>query len=87
MLIMDRIGGVRNFECEVRCKDGRQIWLSMNIRAIRENGAVVRYEGMCEDISTRKKMELRCGTRNRSIAASSTTRLSASIKALRTVGC
>jgi PAS domain-containing protein len=45
MLIMDRIGGVRNFECEVRCKDGRQIWLSMNIRAIRENGAVVRYEG------------------------------------------
>jgi PAS domain S-box-containing protein len=57
MLIMDRIGGVRNFECEVRCKDGRQIWLSMNIRAIRENGAVVRYEGMCEDISTRKKME------------------------------
>ena len=57
MLIMDRIGGVRNFECEVRCKDGRQIWLSMNIRAIRENGAVVRYEGMCEDISARKKME------------------------------
>jgi len=57
MLIMDRIGGVRNFECEVRCKDGRQIWLSMNICAIRENDAVVRYEGMCEDISARKKME------------------------------
>jgi PAS domain S-box-containing protein len=57
MLVMDKIGGVRNFECEVYCKDGRKIWLSMNIRAIRENGAVVRYEGMCEDITARKKME------------------------------
>jgi len=58
MLIMDRIGGVRNFECEARRKDGSEIWLSMNITAIREEGAVVRYEGMCEDISARKKMEI-----------------------------
>ena len=30
----------------------------MKHTAIRENGVVVRYEGMCEDISARKKMEI-----------------------------
>jgi len=54
MLIMDRMGGVKNFECEVFQKDGNKIWLAMNIRAIREKGAVVRYDGMCEDITERK---------------------------------
>jgi PAS domain S-box-containing protein len=53
MLIMDRMGGVKNFECEVFQKDGNKIWLTMNIRAIREEGRVVRYEGMCEDITER----------------------------------
>jgi PAS domain S-box-containing protein len=53
MLIMDKIGGVKNFECQVFQKDGSKIWLAMSIRAIRENGAVVRYEGMCEDITER----------------------------------
>ena len=53
MLVMDKVGGVRNFECEVVCKEGRKIWLSMSIRAIRENRVVVRYEGMCDDITER----------------------------------
>ena len=53
MLLMDKLGGVKNFECEVFRKDGRKIWLAMSIRAIRQNGAVVRYEGMCEDITER----------------------------------
>jgi PAS domain S-box-containing protein len=52
-LVMDRVGDVRNFECEVFCKDGRKIWLSMSIRAIRQSGVVVRYEGMCDDITER----------------------------------
>lgn len=56
MLVMDKVGGVRNFEGEVHCKDGRKIWLNMSIRAIRENGVVVRYEGMCDDITERHQM-------------------------------
>ena len=54
MLIMDRVGGVKNFECEVYCKDGDKIWITMSLRALRENGEVVRYEGMCEDITERQ---------------------------------
>jgi len=53
MLVMDRVGGVKNFECEALCKDGSKLWLTMSIRAIRKNGAVIRYEGMCEDITER----------------------------------
>jgi PAS domain S-box-containing protein len=53
MLVMDKVGGVKNFECEVFCKDGHKIWLTMSIRAIRQKGVVVRYEGMCEDITER----------------------------------
>jgi PAS domain S-box-containing protein len=57
MLVMDRIGGVKNFECEASRKDGSKIWIAMSIGAIREKGMVVRYEGMSEDITERKKME------------------------------
>ena len=57
MLVMDRIGGVKNFECEASRKDGSKVWIAMSIGAIREKGMVVRYEGMCEDITERKKME------------------------------
>jgi PAS domain S-box-containing protein len=57
MLTMDRREGVKNFECEVFRKDGVKIWLNMSILAIRENGAVVRCEGMSEDITRRKQME------------------------------
>jgi PAS domain S-box-containing protein len=56
MLIMDKVGGVKNFECEVFCKDGSKIWLTMSIRAIRQNGVIIRYEGMCEDITERKQL-------------------------------
>jgi PAS domain S-box-containing protein len=57
MLTMDRVEGVKNFECEVYRKDGAKIWLTMSILAIRENGTVVRCEGMSEDITRRKQME------------------------------
>jgi PAS domain S-box-containing protein len=53
MLVMDKVGGVKNFECEAFCKDGSKIWVTMSIRAIRKNGVVIRYEGMCEDITER----------------------------------
>jgi PAS domain S-box-containing protein len=53
MLVMDRVGGVKNFECEVFRKDRSKIWVTMSIRAIRQNGTVIRYEGMCEDCTER----------------------------------
>jgi len=56
MLTMDRVGGVKSFECEVLKKDGSKIWLTMSIRAIRQGGNVVRYEGMCEDITDRNAL-------------------------------
>jgi PAS domain S-box-containing protein len=56
MLVMDRVGGVKNFECEALCKDGRKIWTTMSIRVIRNNGVVLRYEGMSEDITERNRL-------------------------------
>jgi PAS domain S-box-containing protein len=50
---MEKLGAVQNFNCEAFRKDGSKIWITMNVRAIRENGAVVRYEGMSEDITER----------------------------------
>jgi len=56
MLVMDKAGGVRNFECEMFCKDSKKIWINLSIRAIRDKGAVVRYEGMCDDITERNQL-------------------------------
>jgi len=53
MLVMNKLGGVKNFECEVLRKDGSKIWITMSVRAIRKNDVVVRYEGMSEDITER----------------------------------
>jgi len=50
---VERLGGVLNFECEAFRKDGSKIWCNMSVRAIHQNGVVVRYEGMCEDITER----------------------------------
>jgi two-component system, cell cycle sensor histidine kinase and response regulator CckA len=50
-------GVAKNFECQVYRKDGSTMWLSANVRAIFKDGAVVRYEGMNEDITQRKVLE------------------------------
>ncbi len=52
--LMETPGEALNFECEVFRKDGSKIWLTMSVRAIFENGAILRHEGMCEDITERK---------------------------------
>jgi len=52
--LMEEDGAVQNFEYEAYRKDGSKIWLSMSARAVRENGVVVRYEGMSEDVTERK---------------------------------
>lgn len=53
MLTMDRIGGVRSFECEMYCKDGNRIWINLSICAVRDHEAIIRYEGLCDDITER----------------------------------
>jgi PAS domain S-box-containing protein len=55
--LMEKNGAVQNFEFESLRKDGSKFWISMSAVAIRENGVVARYEGMCEDITARKKIE------------------------------
>jgi PAS domain S-box-containing protein len=54
--LMKEDGAVQNFEYEAYRKDGNKIWLSMSGCAIRENGVVIRYEGMCEDVTERKAL-------------------------------
>lgn len=44
-----------NFEAEIFCRDGRRIWVSQNIRAVRDvAGALIHFEGTLEDITERK---------------------------------
>lgn len=49
---------IENFEAECRTKDGRSIWISINIHAVRgQNGAILYFEGTNIDITARKQME------------------------------
>jgi PAS domain S-box-containing protein len=51
-------GEVRGFELQAYRKDGTRIWTSENVRAVRdENGALLYYEGIVEDITQRKKVQ------------------------------
>jgi PAS domain S-box-containing protein len=58
--LMDTVGNVRNFEYQARCKDGSQVWVSVNARAVRdEKGVLLYYEGMSEDVTERILSESR----------------------------
>ena len=48
---------LEGFEIEVYRKDRTKMWISASVRAIRESGGVVSYEGSLEDISRRKLLE------------------------------
>lgn len=51
-------GVVRNYETEMRRKDGRSIWVEMNVRAFSGDGGQVEYyEGAILDITERKLAE------------------------------
>ena len=56
-LRMEKEGSVRNFVVQVYRKDGSVMWLSVNARALYQDGCVVGYEGMSEDITERKLLE------------------------------
>jgi PAS domain S-box-containing protein len=57
-LLMQRDGMVREFEYQVRQRDGGILWLSDSATAVREdNGEVIRYEGTVRDITDQKRAE------------------------------
>ena len=54
--ILERHGRVSAFEVEMRCKEGRHVWVSMNAHTERGKDGVTRYyEGTLEDITERKQ--------------------------------
>ena len=59
---------VENYEFQVLRKDGEKIWVSGNIRMVRNEQGVFQYfEGTLEDISARKKAEQEILQLNRSL--------------------
>ena len=55
---MQRDGMVREFEYQVRRRDGSILWLSDSATAVRdEGGAILRYEGTVRDITDQRRAE------------------------------
>jgi PAS domain S-box-containing protein len=58
--LLDEFGAVTDFEFQALRKDGSVIWTSENVRAVRgQNGKVIYYEGTAQDITERKRAEIR----------------------------
>jgi PAS domain S-box-containing protein len=56
--LLDQHDTVRGFEFEAYRKDGAKIWMSDNVRAVRDvSGKLLYYEGTVEDITERKRAE------------------------------
>jgi len=57
-LLMQRDGVVRDFEYQVRRRDGGILWLSDSATVVRDDtGEVIRYEGTVRDITDQKRAE------------------------------
>jgi two-component system, cell cycle sensor histidine kinase and response regulator CckA len=57
---LEEKGELNGFECQMPRKDGSVIWISMNVRALRDaNGKIISHDGTAEDITERKIAELR----------------------------
>jgi len=55
---LDEREAVSHFESQVRRRDGSTIWVSENVRAVRdEQGHLLYYEGTVDDITQRKQTE------------------------------
>jgi PAS domain S-box-containing protein len=49
---------INNFEAEIRRRDNAIIWISMNVRAVRDQGGEIKFlEGTIGDITERKRAE------------------------------
>ncbi|MGA8143489.1 MAG: PAS domain S-box protein [Candidatus Acidiferrales bacterium] len=57
--LIEKHGAVKDFEYEVRRKDGARIWISENAHVVRgPEGETLSYEGTIEDITAQKRAEL-----------------------------
>jgi two-component system, cell cycle sensor histidine kinase and response regulator CckA len=57
---LEEKGVLNGFECRMYRKDGSIIWISMNVRALRDaSGRIVSHDGTAEDITGRKVADLR----------------------------
>lgn len=55
---MKRYDTVSDFESQVHRKDGSVIWISEDVRAVKDpDGKIIYYEGTVKDITERKEME------------------------------
>ena len=54
---LSKFGSIQNFEYEISRKDGSRIWVSTCVQAIFHKEAVIRYEGMSEDVTERKLLQ------------------------------
>ncbi len=55
---LEKEGVINNFEYQVRRKDGKPIWVSENVRLVRDQAGEPRYyEGSVQDITERKRAE------------------------------
>jgi PAS domain S-box-containing protein len=58
MGLMARDGYVKDFEYEIRRKDGGNLWISENARAVKnDQGELLYYEGFMQDVTERKQAE------------------------------
>ncbi len=56
--LLEKNGVVSDFEFEVKRKDGSTIWMSENVRVVRDPaGKAAYYEGTAQDITARKETE------------------------------
>ena len=55
---LEKHGVITGKEFEMRRRDGRSIWVSLNARVVRdEDGQIAYYEGSLQDVSARREME------------------------------
>ncbi|WP_022663455.1 PAS domain S-box protein [Paucidesulfovibrio longus] len=58
MLLLERDGEIVNYECRRLRRDGTVIWVSMNVRAVRDaDGKTLQHQGFTTDITERKRSE------------------------------
>jgi PAS domain S-box-containing protein len=58
MFLLERDGEIINYECRRLRRDGSTIWVSMNVRAVRDaDGNIVQHQGFTTDITERKHSE------------------------------
>lgn len=56
--LLEKHGIVRNFEIQCRTRNGTKIWISTNLRTVRDkSGKILFYEGTLTDISERRKIQ------------------------------